>query len=180
MYHCSWTADSDTRAFQKFHPFMSSIAILDAHNESTKCRPKLCPKKGRIVHNDGAEWQNHLVNAFSVACTYTPLPRRFGRAVVWTDNPNGGFKITVIELIAEKACASRDEADFSEFRYSWPYLWATVLWYKVICFFVTDVTLCLLPPGLMSIQCITSCLILLHWPHYVKTWRHPQNRKYIK
>ena len=22
-------------------------------------------------------------------------------------------------------------------------------------------------------------LILAHWFHYVKTWRHPQNRKYI-
>jgi len=24
-----------------------------------------------------------------------------------------------------------------------------------------------------------SCLILLHWPHYAKTWRHLQNRKYV-
>jgi len=26
---------------------------------------------------------------------------------------------------------------------------------------------------------MTSCLILAHWPHYVNTWRHPRNRKYI-
>ena len=26
---------------------------------------------------------------------------------------------------------------------------------------------------------ITSCLILTHWPHHRKTWRHLQNRKYI-
>jgi len=25
---------------------------------------------------------------------------------------------------------------------------------------------------------ITSCSILANWPHGMKTWRHPQNRKY--
>ena len=29
-------------------------------------------------------------------------------------------------------------------------------------------------------QNVTSCLILAHWLHYVKTWRYPQNRKYIR
>jgi len=27
---------------------------------------------------------------------------------------------------------------------------------------------------------ITSCLILAHWPLPIKTYRHPQNRKYIE
>jgi len=34
------------------------------------------------------------------------------------------------------------------------------------------------PPGELLLN-ITSCLILAHWPHDIKTWRHPQNRKYL-
>ena len=35
-----------------------------------------------------------------------------------------------------------------------------------------------LPPGELDETC-ASFLILAHWLHYVKTRRHPQNRKYI-
>jgi len=39
-----------------------------------------------------------------------------------------------------------------------------------------------LRPGVATWQTrwnMISCFILSHWPHYVKTWRHPQNRKYM-
>jgi len=43
---------------------------------------------------------------------------------------------------------------------------------------VIDITLC---PSAATWQTrnITLYLILSHWPHYVKMWRHPLNRKYI-
>ena len=34
------------------------------------------------------------------------------------------------------------------------------------------------PPGELS-ETFASSLILAHWLHYVKTRRHPQNRKYV-
>ena len=42
----------------------------------------------------------------------------------------------------------------------------------------TPVVQLVLPPCELR-QSITSCLILTLWPHGMKTWCHPQNRKYL-